>query len=114
MPLPVIPNRNDFETWLTSTADAAASLLKPYPAVRMEIMREGAGETSDPDPADETIGGPGSALERPFSPGFKSFRPQYRRTEEINESSASSNLTDLRSQLRTLSVVRVRRSTLSR
>jgi Uncharacterized conserved protein len=46
--MPVILAPEDYETWLTGTAEEAAALLRPYPAERMRIVREGIGMTSDP------------------------------------------------------------------
>jgi len=46
--MPVILSSGDYETWLSAPADAAARLLRPFPAEAMRIVREGEGETADP------------------------------------------------------------------
>ena len=48
--MPVILDPADWETWLGGSADAARALLRPFPADRMRVVREGAGETRDPQP----------------------------------------------------------------
>lgn len=45
--MPVILDPADYETWLTGGPDEAAALLRPFPADRMRIVREGVGVTAD-------------------------------------------------------------------
>lgn len=45
--MPVILAPGDYEAWLTGSADTAADLLRPYPAERMRIVRQGESITAD-------------------------------------------------------------------
>lgn len=45
--MPVILDPSDYQTWLTSPEEQAAGLLRPYPAERMRIVRQGIGVTQD-------------------------------------------------------------------
>ena len=47
--MPVILDPKDYETWLTGSPDEALSLIRPFPAERMEFVREGVGVLSDDD-----------------------------------------------------------------
>lgn len=46
--MPVILDPEDYETWLTGPDTEAMALLRPYPADRMRIVREGIGILNDP------------------------------------------------------------------
>ncbi|GAA6189870.1 SOS response-associated peptidase [Litorivita sp. NS0012-18] len=46
--MPVIVAPEDYETWLTGTAEAASKLLRPLPADQMRIVLKGESEKSDP------------------------------------------------------------------
>ncbi len=46
--MPMILAQDDYETWLTGSADDAFDRVGPYPADRMRIVRSGEGETADP------------------------------------------------------------------
>lgn len=45
--MPVILDPADHEIWLTGSTEEALALLKPYPADRMKIVREGVGIQQD-------------------------------------------------------------------
>ena len=38
----------DYETWLTGSSDEAAQLMRPFPAEKMRIVRQGEGVKEDP------------------------------------------------------------------
>lgn len=44
---PVILDPEDYETWLAGSLDDALSLLRPYPADKMQIVKRGIGILSD-------------------------------------------------------------------
>ncbi|MEQ8290671.1 MAG: SOS response-associated peptidase [Roseovarius sp.] len=46
--MPVILEPEDYETWLTGTPEAAAELMRPYPAGKMRIVQQGEGVKEDP------------------------------------------------------------------
>lgn len=46
--MPVIVDVPDYDTWLSGRPQQAARLLRPFPADRMRIVREGVGVTEDP------------------------------------------------------------------
>lgn len=48
--MPVILDPDDYETWLSGSVTEAMQLLRPYPADKMRIVRQGVGMTSDADP----------------------------------------------------------------
>lgn len=45
--MPVILDPQDYEPWLTGSPDQARALLRPFPADRMRVVREGVGILSD-------------------------------------------------------------------
>ena len=45
--MPVILDPGDYETWLAGSADEAERLLRPFPAERMHIVRQGEEEKAD-------------------------------------------------------------------
>ncbi len=45
--MPVILAPEDYETWMSGEFDAAASLMRPFPAECMTIVRSGEGEKAD-------------------------------------------------------------------
>lgn len=45
--MPVILDPEDYETWLHGSPAEAAVLLRPYPAERMRIARQGFGVLTD-------------------------------------------------------------------
>jgi putative SOS response-associated peptidase YedK len=45
--MPVILDPENYEAYLHGTAQEALALLRPYPAERMQIVREGIGELRD-------------------------------------------------------------------
>jgi putative SOS response-associated peptidase YedK len=45
--MPVILDPADYETWLHGTEDEAYALLRPFPAERMQIVRQGVGILKD-------------------------------------------------------------------
>lgn len=45
--MPVILDPADYETWLTGSPEAAAALLRPYPADQMRIAKSGVGILRD-------------------------------------------------------------------
>ncbi|MEQ8896950.1 MAG: SOS response-associated peptidase [Roseovarius sp.] len=46
--MPVILEPGDYETWLTGSTEAAAKLMRPYPAGKMRIVQKGQGLREDP------------------------------------------------------------------
>lgn len=46
--MPVILDPDDYDAWLNGTPDAAAKLLKPFPAEQMQIVKSGEDEKRDP------------------------------------------------------------------
>ncbi len=47
--MPVILDPEDYDAWLTGTETVATKLLRPYPAEKMRILRQGVGITADKD-----------------------------------------------------------------
>ena len=45
--MPVILDPENYEAWLHGSVDDALTLLRPYPANRMQIVREGVGILKD-------------------------------------------------------------------
>jgi putative SOS response-associated peptidase YedK len=45
--MPVILKPADYETWLTGNADEVENLLRPFPAERMHIVKQGEDEKAD-------------------------------------------------------------------
>ncbi|MCA8929349.1 MAG: SOS response-associated peptidase [Alphaproteobacteria bacterium] len=50
--MPVILDPDDYAPWLTGPGEAARTLLRPFPAERMRIVRTGVGVTEDPEEVD--------------------------------------------------------------
>jgi len=46
--MPVILDPAEFDTWLSGTPEEAVPLMRPFPANRMRIVRQGEGVTQDP------------------------------------------------------------------
>ena len=46
--MPVILDPEDYETWLTGSSGEAAQLMRPFPAEKMRIVRQGEGVKEDP------------------------------------------------------------------
>ena len=49
--MPVILDPTDYETWLNGSDDEARALLRPFPADRMQVVREGVGILKDELPS---------------------------------------------------------------
>ncbi|TDT74749.1 putative SOS response-associated peptidase YedK [Litoreibacter halocynthiae] len=45
--MPVILAPEDYETWMTGSSDEALALLRPFPAEKMQVVREGGGVLKD-------------------------------------------------------------------